>query len=149
MKNQFENQEETFTSLEYCFFDRAFHGGSHSTVVWGVRFRVNWVLLFSERRWLFYFSLLFPWCELWKGLTQEPEDNNRSTIFLTVFLSLILTWGYVFIDFRERGREGRREGETETDRQTDNSMRGSIGCLPLHALTGDWTHNLSAYRTVL
>lgn len=61
IKNQFKKQEESIPSLKYCFFNRSFLAGSHPKVVWSVRFRVNWVFLSSEKRWLFYFGLLFPW----------------------------------------------------------------------------------------
>ena len=50
------------------------------------------------------------------------------------FFKKILTWGYVFIDFRERGRE---EEERERERERDLDVRNFDQLPPVYVLTGD------------
>ena len=59
-----------------------------------------------------------------------PRKRKTFFFYLHIYsFFVILTWGYVFLNFREKDRDRKRE-------------RNIYQLPPIHPLTVDWTHNL-------
>ena len=82
----------------------------------------------------------FYGCIISHSVNQPHSKFNQGWFIFFPFLFLILTQGYVLIDFREKGRKGDTEIQRQRQRERERKRERKVDVRDKHQLVASCTH---------